>query len=93
MKHRVSLATSKRLQRVLRAIERAGSGGITTYELILEARVTDVKDAVYELRQEGVDVVTELVDVGDARVARYTLRRCLPVRREREAVEVALGVR
>lgn len=93
MKHRTNLSTSERLQRVLSALQEAGSAGLTTWELMQLARVTDVKDAVYELRSQGVEVVSEMVRRGESTVACYVLASLLAMRRERQAVEAGLGVR
>ncbi len=73
MKHRTRLATSRRLQRVMCALQSAGQRGITTYALMASARVTDVKDTIYELRCQGVAIADEWVKVGESRVKSYRL--------------------
>ena len=57
-KHRSSTA-SERLQKVLRVLEAAGRSGASTMDIQLAAQITDVKDALYELRSNGVEVVSE----------------------------------
>jgi hypothetical protein len=57
-KHRSSLK-GKRLVKVLNVLEAAGAGGASTYEIQLRARVTDVKDIIYELKHNGIEIVDE----------------------------------
>ena len=67
-KHRSSMK-SERLQRVLGVLRDAGGRGASTFEIQLLARVTDVKDTIYELRYHGFDIS----DVWEDRHKRYFL--------------------
>jgi hypothetical protein len=58
-KHTSRLDHSARLQRVLKVL-RQHPEGITSLELLLASRVTDVKDVVYELRRQGIAIVGQL---------------------------------
>jgi hypothetical protein len=71
-KHR-SKRDAARLERVYECLDRAGKAGVTTYQLIVNARTTQPQDAMYELRCHGVDIVSEWECVGDRKYKRYWL--------------------
>ena len=54
--HFANLKTSKRLQRVLKALRQAGRRGLTTWELISKARVCAVSACVSEIRRGGYQI-------------------------------------
>ena len=72
--HQASIATSKRLQRVIQALKDYPNG-LTTKEIILLADVCAVSACVSELRAEGVDVTCEYIGRTErgASVFRYKL--------------------
>lgn len=75
MIHYATLADSPRLKRALAALERAGTRGLTTRELIYAADICAVNTVVAELRANGiaVDCVYEYHTATGARVYRYRL--------------------
>jgi len=55
--HSANLATSKRLQRVLKALKGSGKRGLSTWQIIAQARVCAVSAIISELRQGGVNII------------------------------------
>lgn len=66
------LATSPRLQRALRALQRA-EGEISTMELARRARICAVNSVVAELRRNGAKINCRQVTEGKKRRWFYTL--------------------
>lgn len=74
--HFASLATSKRLQRVLTALQAAGAHGLTTREIVALADVCAVNSAICELRRNGFPTECRMEGRTDsgASVFRYILK-------------------
>lgn len=54
--HFANLRTSKRLQRVLKALRQAGRRGLTTWGIISKAMVCAVNSCISELRRNGYQI-------------------------------------
>lgn len=72
--HQESIATSKRLQRVIQALKDYPEG-LTTREIMLLADVCAVSAVISELRAEGFNITCEYIGRTDkgASVFRYKL--------------------
>ena len=55
-RHRATRPDRGRLGRALAAIRAAGPRGVSNLELVIQAGITDPKDAVYELRYLGIKI-------------------------------------
>lgn len=64
MRHESHLSGSARLQRVLSALQRGGSVGVTALELFQQAATTDPKTAIWELKREGIAIESKWITIG-----------------------------